>query len=344
MVVLLAVPVLFALGQNAAPAEAPVTEGRTLVVATDGSSPYRSVQAALDALPAGNAGPVTLRIQPGTYTERIVIPKDRPRLRLVGEDAARTMLTFNLNATSTDAGGRPVGTMRSTSTTVRANDFSAENLTFANTTPRDVAQAVALATTGDRQVFRRCRFLGWQDTLYLGAGRHYFEECYLEGGVDFIFGPGTAVFKNCEVRSKRHGYVTAASTPRDAAHGFVFVGCRLTAAAGLADQSVYLGRPWRDHASVTLVNCAMGSHIHAEGWSIWKGTERHQTARYAEYGSTGPGAVPAARVRWLRQLGEEEAKSLTVRAVLGGRDGWDPAAAKPKREPPSPSEPRGKKD
>jgi pectinesterase len=297
-----------------------------LVVAADGSGDYRSVKAAIDAVPAG-AGPVTIRIKPGTYAERVRVPRDRPRLRLVGEDAARTVLTFNLNALSPGPGGRPPGTRRSSSTTVLADDFVAEGLTFANSTPRDVAQALALAASGDRQVFRRCRFLGWQDTLYVGEGRKLFEDCHVEGGVDFIFGPGTAVFQGCELRSKRAGYVTAASTPRGAAHGLVFLGCRLTAAPGVAGRSVYLGRPWRDHASVTFVNCRMGPHVRPEGWSVWKGTERHRTARFAEHGSAGPGAAPEVRAAWSRQLPAAEAERLTARAVLRGRDGWDPAAA-----------------
>ncbi len=296
-----------------------------LVVAPDGSGDFRTVQAAIDAAPSGRARPIVIAIRPGTYKELLRVPSDRPPLHLRGEDAARTILTFDLHAQSTDAAGRPVGTRRSASTTLIAKDFTATGLTFANSTPRDVAQALALAADGDRHVFRRCRFLGWQDTLYVGTGRKYFEDCFIEGGVDFIFGPGTAVFQNCELHSKRAGYVTAASTPEGSAHGFVFLNCRLTAAAGLADHSVYLGRPWREHASVVFLDSWMGPHVRPEGWSIWRGTERHRTARYAEYQSQGPGAAPEARVSWSRQLTPDEARALTPRAVLRGRDDWDPS-------------------
>jgi pectinesterase len=160
----------------------------------------------------------------------------------------------------------------------------------------------------------------------VGPSRKYFADCLIEGGVDFIFGPGTAVFQGCEVRSKRHGYVTAASTPQDAERGFVFLDCRLTAAADLPERSVYLGRPWREHACVTFLDCWMGPHIYPEGWSIWKGTERHKTARFAEHASRGPGAGAQTRVAWSRQLGEDEAKGVTARAVLRGPDDWDPTA------------------
>jgi pectinesterase len=218
--------------------------------------------------------------------------------------------------------------MRTASTLLRANDFTAENITFANSTPRDVAQALALAANGDRQTFRRCRFLGWQDTLYLGDGRKYFEDCHVEGGVDFIFGPGTALFKNCEIHSKRHGYVTAASTPKDAPFGFVFVGCKLTAADDVKAGSVYLGRPWRDFGAATYLDCAMAAHVRPEGWHNWNQPAREKTARYAEHNSNGDGAAPKTRVSWSKQLTDEEAKAITVAAVLGGKDGWDPISSK----------------
>jgi pectinesterase len=330
MVVFLAGSLLLTFAEHSLAAEAPGRAGRTLVVASDGSGPYRSVQAAIDAVPAGNKELLTIHIKPGTYRERIALPRDKVRIRLIGEDALKTMLTFDLNARSLGLDNQPIGTMRSTSTVIWASDFVAENLTFANATPRDVAQALAMAANGDRQVFRHCRFLGWQDTLYVGAGRKYFEDCSIEGGVDFIFGPGTAVFKNCEIHSKRQGYVTAASTPREVARGFVFIDCRLTGANDLTPRTVYLGRPWRDYASVTFLHCTMGAHLRPEGWHNWQKPEREKTARYSEYGSIGPGAT-GERVGWSHQLKEGEAEAITLQAVLKGRDSWDPTSIHPAR-------------
>jgi len=297
---------------------------RQMVVAEDGSGEYRTVQAAVDAIPANNAGRVTVRIKPGTYAERVVIPRDKPNISFVGDDAAKTTLTYHLHARSLGADGRGVGTSGSTSTNVLADHFTAENLTFANSTPRDIAQALAISANGDRQIYRRCRFLGWQDTLYLGRGRQLFEDCYIEGGVDFIFGASTAVFLNCEIHSKRQGYLTAASTPKDAPYGYVFFNCRLTGAPDLRPASVYLGRPWRDYAHVLFLNCDMGPHIRNEGWHNWNQPNREKTARYGEFGSTGPGAKADGRVPWSRQLPEAEVKAITPQTVLAGRDRWNP--------------------
>jgi pectinesterase len=132
------------------------------------------------------------------------------------------------------------------------------------------------------------------------------------------------VFLDCEIHSKRNGYLTAASTPKDAPYGFVFLNCRLT---GVADARVYLGRPWRDYAHVLFLNCALGPHIRPEGWHNWNQPERETTARYGEFGSTGPGANPDGRVKWSRQLSAAEARAITPRGVLQGRDGWNPLPA-----------------
>jgi pectin methylesterase-like acyl-CoA thioesterase len=85
-----------------------------------------------------------------------------------------------------------------------------------------------------------------------------------------------------------------------------------------------LGRPWRAHASVTYLNCEMGSHISPTGWNNWGQKTNEATARYSEYHSTGPGGASDKRYPWARQLADDQAKAITVESVLGGRDHWDP--------------------
>ncbi|HEY7087923.1 MAG TPA: pectinesterase family protein, partial [Tepidisphaeraceae bacterium] len=166
------------------------------------------------------------------------------------------------------------------------------------------------------------RFLGLQDTLLPQTGRQLFENCYIAGGVDFIFGGSTAVFDRCHIHSLRDGFVTAASTPKDQQFGYVFLNCKLTAENDSV--KVALGRPWRADASVTYINTEMPANIRPAGWNNWNNPAREKTARYAEFNSTGPGANPAARVPWSKQLSESEAKQYTIENVLGGIDGWDP--------------------
>jgi pectinesterase len=65
----------------------------------------------------------------------------------------------------------------------------------------------------------------------------------------------------------------------------------------------------------------MDKHIIPEGWNNWKNPANESTARYAEYKSTGPGANPSARVKWSKQLNDEEVKKFTIANILGT---WDP--------------------
>ncbi|HEX7654116.1 MAG TPA: pectinesterase family protein [Verrucomicrobiae bacterium] len=292
-----------------------------LYVAADGSAPYKSVQAAIMAVPAGSREmPVVIHIAPGTYEELLYIQREKRYFKLVGTDPTNTILAFHLYAGITNAEGKPIGTFKTPSTTVDADDFTAENLTFANTAG-PVGQALAIRVDGDRARFRQCRFLGWQDTILLNRGRQYFEACYIEGHVDFIFGAATAWFEKCQIHALRAGYLTAASTPEDVPYGFVFSHCRLTAVPGVLS---YLGRPWRLHASTLYLECEMGEGVQPAGWNDWNKPEAHATARYAEYLSHGPGGNATNRPAWSRQLTAEEAKKISVTAVLGGADNWNP--------------------
>jgi pectinesterase len=295
---------------------------KDVTVAQEGSGDFKTVQSAIDAIPSNPTERTVIRIKPGTYKERIRVPKDKPMITFQGDDGAveKTILTWDYSAKSKE-NDKEVGTSGSYSTLVESNDFMAQHITFENTAG-EVGQAVALRTTGDRQVFRNCRFLGWQDTLYTHQGRCYFVDCYIEGRVDFIFGRSTALFENCHIHSKNGGYVTAAATPKEAPFGYVFIKCKLTGTGGPA--STYLGRPWRPDASVAYIECEMGDHIKPEGWHNWGKESNEQTARYVEYLSTGPGANAEKRVAWSKQLTADEAKQYIAANVLSGADGWDP--------------------
>ena len=223
-----------------------------LYVAADGSAPFKSVQAAIMSVPSGSRdNPVVIHIAPGTYQELLYVQREKSFFRLVGTDPTNTILTFNLYAGITNAEGRPIGTFKTPSTTIDADDFYAENLTFANAAG-PVGQALAIRVDGDRASFRNCHFVGWQDTILLNRGRQYFENCYIEGHVDFIFGAATAWFEKCEIHALRDGYLTAASTPVNVPFGFIFSHCAISAAP---DVKTFLGRPWRIYASTIYLNC-----------------------------------------------------------------------------------------
>ena len=292
-----------------------------LVVATDGSGDYKTVQAALDAVPEGNDKPFTIYIKKGTYKEVIVVDARKSFVQLLGEDKNNTILTYDNHAGTRLPNGDTLNTWTCASVFVYGNDFRAENLTIQNTAGFTAGQAVGLRVEGNRAAIINCRIVGNQDILFLsGSGvKHYFRDCYIEGTTDFIFGAATAVFKDCQLHSRKNSHVTAASTNSIIPFGFVFFNCRLTADSAI--NKVSLGRPWSPTASVTYINCWMDKHIIPEGWNNWKNPANEATARYAEFNSSGPGANADARVKWARQLTAEEAAKYTLKNILGE---WNP--------------------
>lgn len=292
-----------------------------IVVSQQGTGDFVTVQEAVDSV---GIEPVVIQVEPGIYKEKIVIHKDLPAITFLGKDQKNTILTYDDNAHTLGDDGSPFGTFRSASLFIYAQDFMMENMTIVNSSGPGTGQAVAAFVDADRALFRKVRFLGDQDTLYTGPGRQYYDHCYIEGDVDFIFGPATAVFDHCHIHCKRKGgYITAASTPENVEHGYIFLDCVVTGGDGV--ENVYLGRPWRPYAKVVWVRTKMDASVHSSGWHNWGDLEKEKTSRYSEYGSYGPGANDMERVTWAQLISKEEASDLTPDFVLGGVDQWQPA-------------------
>jgi pectinesterase len=199
---------------------------------------------------------------------------------------------------------------------ISANDFSAANLTFENSYGSG-SQAVALRTTGQRQQFLNCRFVGYQDTLLTNSGTQYFRNCYVQGNTDYVFGAATAILENCEARNVESGSAVAApNTAVGTAYGIVFLGGKFTAASGV--KSVALGRPWGVAGAAAYLQVDLGSHIASAGFVAMSGNSP-QNARFHEYQSTGSGANAAARPSY--QLSASDAANYTVSKIFGS---WTP--------------------
>lgn len=292
------------------------------IVAADGTGDYTTIQAAIDAVPQNTRATArwVIAVRPGTYRERVYIQREKRFVHLVGDDPIRVVITYNLSAQQTGPDGLPIGTFRTPTVTVDADDFAAQNVTFENSAG-PVGQALAIRVDGDRAVFRNCRFLGWQDTIFLNRGRQYFEDSLITGHIDFVFGGATAYFERTHVHVWRSGYITAASTPSESRVGFVFANGTITGEPGA---TTYLGRPWRDFGQVTFLNTLMSQAVARAGWHNWERPEREKTARFSEFGSRGPGARENERVPWAKRLTPVEARALSATTVLGGSDGWNP--------------------
>lgn len=292
-----------------------------LVVAKDGSGDFFTVQEAINAVPdyRKNAR-TTILIKEGSYKEKVIIPASKNAVSLIGQGEVK--ITYDDYASKPNIFGENKGTSGSSSCYIYAPDFYAENITFENTSG-PVGQAVACFVSADRAYFKKCKFLGFQDTLYTyGKGcRQYYDECYIEGTVDFIFGWSTAVFNRCHIHSIGNGYITAPSTDKGQKYGYLFYNCEITANSDV--DKVYLSRPWRPYAQAVFIQCNMGKHILPEGWDNWRNKNNEKTVFYAEYKSKGEGANPEKRVAYSKQLKNTEGYS--IEEVLSGNDGWNPS-------------------
>ncbi|WP_181469964.1 pectinesterase family protein [Paenibacillus sp. MDMC362] len=291
------------------------TPASVIVVAKDGTGMFTSVQAAVDSIPDGNTDRTIIYIRNGIYEEQVTVPKTKHAVSFIGESKERTVITYT-GITGTGFNER--------ATAVESDDFTAENITFANGAgPQGPAPALDLR--GDRAFFNHVRMIGYQDTFFVNnAGKRvYVKNSYIEGAVDFIYGPGIAVFDQSVIHNVRSGgYITAASTPENQPYGYLFLNSKIIGTEGIED--VYLGRPWRPFAHVLFMNTEMEGIVHDKGWHNWGRPDNEKTAKYYEYNNTGPGAAAEARANWSKQLTPEEANLYTVPMMMKGSDGWNP--------------------
>lgn len=288
------------------------------VVAADGSGDYTTIAEALEACRAFHDSETLIFIKNGTYREKIHIDPLLSNIRLLGESAENTIISYGDYADLND-----MGTFRTFTLKITGNDITLDNLTIENTAGFTAGQAVALHVEGDRFKAINCRIIGNQDTLYASGknSRQYYSNCRIEGSTDFIFGSATAIFDYCTIHSKKNSYITAANTLEGKSFGYVFRHCNLTADPDF--DRVFLGRPWRGFARVVYLHCQMGDHIVAEGWHNWSKPEREKTAFYAEYECTGPGSDRSQRVDWSHLLTEDEASTYTTENIFRHCSTWE---------------------
>ena len=310
-----------------------------IVVDQTGHGDYMKVQDAINAVPNYSHDKITtILIKAGTYKEAIDIPHTKFRMKIMGQGADKTILTYDRYAEQLwPDNDFKVGTSGSASIYIHSSYVTFEDITFENTAGegKEIGQAVAVFTDGDFLFFHRCRFIGNQDTVYTygrfgkegGIKRNYFLDCYIEGTTDFIFGPSIAYFENCHIHSKKNSYVTAASTLQGQKYGYVFKNCKLTADPGI--DKCYLGRPWGAYAKTVFIGCELGPHIVADGWHDWEKEGKPNTKKnsyYAEYQNVGPGAQ-GPRVKWAHTLTAKQAAEYTFEKVMyQAQDGirWNP--------------------
>ncbi|MBI5770926.1 MAG: hypothetical protein HZA93_24320 [Verrucomicrobia bacterium] len=294
---------------------------KDLVVAPDGSGDFKTIQAAVDAVPADSASRTTILVKNGTYAELVTVAPGKKQLTLRGEDRKKTVIAATNNAN--------LNPRRRELFSALADDFRLENLTLHNTTPKGSSQAEAIRVRADRVVLDHCDFKSFQDTLRLD-GRVYVRECYIEGDVDFIWGAGAVYFDRCDILAVNDGYLVQSRNGADQ-FGYVFVDCRIDTRPDLKRFVLARIDPGRfAHSHVAFINCAMGKFVTPAGW-IFDGpgaSASKATTRFWEFQSTDLTGQPldvSQRVAGSRQLtAAEAAQQRDVARILGGADHWNP--------------------
>lgn len=324
---------------------------QTIYVSKTNPNAFSSLQEAILSIDDNHQETIRIMIEPGIYEEKVFIRKER--IEIVGSGRDQTIFRYGDGARKPRPDGNgEYGTFNTAVMMLAGSDITVKNLTVENTAgPGAIAgQALAIYVAADRCSFYHCDFLGWQDTIFLGLTgsnpmlpdyftessvniihelpRNYFYDCFINGDVDYIFGSNVGYFDNCEIftrkrESEAKSFITAANTPAGQEFGLVFSNCRLTGDAN--NNSVYLGRPWRDFAKTAFINCHMDTLIHEEGWGNWGKVRAEAVCSYIEALNVGPGANSGKRVSFSKQLTNPEiAEYFSKENVLHGEDGWMP--------------------
>ncbi|KAI4327123.1 hypothetical protein L6164_019622 [Bauhinia variegata] len=305
---------------------------RVITVDVNGGGHFQSVQAAVDSVPENNRMNVLVQISAGCYKEKVVVPTTKPYITFQGAGRDVTVIEWHDRASDPGPNGQQLRTYRTASVTVFANYFSARNISFKNTAPAPMPgmqgwQAVAFRISGDKAYFSGCGFYGAQDTLCDDAGRHYFKECYVEGSIDFIFGNGRSMYKDCELHSiaTRFGSIAAQyrKVPYDKT-GFAFVNCRVTGTGPL-----YVGRAMGKYSRIVYAYTYFDDIVAHGGWDDWKWNHvnENRTVFLGVYKCWGPGAEAVRGVSGARELDFDSAHPFLVKSFVNGRHWIAPSDA-----------------
>ncbi|PKU70479.1 pectinesterase-like [Dendrobium catenatum] len=305
-----------------------------VVVAKDGSGQFKSINAALNAMPKTYRGRYVIYVKAGIYVEKVTVEKNKPNLLIYGDGPRKTIVTGRLNY------AEGVGTFKTATFSVQAPGFIARSMGFTNTAGPKGHQAVALRLNADAAVIYNCRIDGFQDSFYSQSGRHFVRNSVISGTIDFIFGDSQVVIQNCLIILRHpmdYQKNTVTAHGKDTQHertGIVIQNCRIVPDLRLYPDrfkiSSYLGRPWKQFSTTVVMESTIGDLIRPEGWLEWNGNFALDTLYYAEYNNRGPGSPTYRRVRWrgYHVINRREAFRWTASVLLAGRT-WIPYSGVP---------------
>ncbi|KAF8396112.1 hypothetical protein HHK36_017724 [Tetracentron sinense] len=306
-----------------------------VTVAQDGSGNFTTIFDAISTAPNLGSQRYYIQIRAGVYEENVIIETQKTNIVLIGEGMVNTIITGNRSF----IGG--FKTYDTATVRILADGFIAKDITFQNSAGPSMMQAVALMSKSNSSAYYRCRFLGYQDTLYAKEGTQFYRECEIYGTVDFIFGDAVAVLQNCYIYARKplpgqSNTITAQGRESTDDVGAISIhNCTIKAASDLQENSTietYLGRPWKNYSRTIIMQSHLEGLIDPRGWSEWEGRKSGlDTLYYGEYQNRGPGAATKDRVKWPGYkviTSPIEAAKFTVRELIKG-DTWIPSTGIP---------------
>ncbi|CAL5393466.1 unnamed protein product [Camellia sinensis] len=325
-----------------------IATNRSITVDINGNGDFKSVQAAIDSVPDGNSDWIIIHVRKGVYREKVSIPHNKPYIFMRGNGKGKTAIDWSQSSEDN---------IESATFKVEAPHFVAFGISFKNEAPTGIAytsqnQSVAAYVGADMVAFYHCAFYSSHNTLFDLKGRHYYDSCYIQGSIDFIFGHAQSIFHSCDIfviadrRMEIHGSITAHK--RESAKentGFVFIEGQVF---GIGD--VYLGRAKGAYSRVIFANTYISKTVVPQGWTNWSyagSTERVRAwpdggsalllgvmpdlsfiicrnLHHAEYNCHGPGSNSTNRAPWSKQLSDKEAAPFLSIDFINGKD-WLPA-------------------
>ncbi|CAL5378558.1 unnamed protein product [Camellia sinensis] len=289
----------------------------TITVDQTGKGNFVTIQKAVDSVPSNNDQWLRIHVHPGIYMEKVTIPKEKQCIFLEGSGYTQTTISGE-DHSQTDS---------SATFTVLPDNFVAKGIAFMEPIVVDeVKPAVAARIYGDKAAFYDCAFLGFQDTLWDVEGRHYFNSCYIEGAIDFIWGDGQSFFEECRINvtaglppsQVSAGYITAQGRQSEEdPGGFVFENGYV-----FGTGQAYLGRAYRPYSRVIFHGTTLDSVVVSAGWDASKYQGHEENLTYAEIGCKGAGASTSKRVEWEKNNFDGSLLQEFSRDRFINKDGW----------------------
>lgn len=248
-----------------------------IVVSQDGSGNFKTIQEAINSLPADAKAQRIILIKNGTYKEKIFI--DKNFITLKGENPEKTIISIALARDEwrcenpDDYGTATIN--------LRGSDITLKNLSFINSYGKDNKKDKTIACTNDETKTKTIRPVGHQMALrsfqttrlivincifraYGGDtvspwntedGMYYFKDCIMEGGVDFYCPRGWAYAENCTFICHNNNAAIWHDGSKYESSKTVLVNCKF-----IGDDDFKLGRYHRD-AQFYLLNCSFPKNM-----------------------------------------------------------------------------------